>query len=64
MRSDPHDADRPQSPPTTTAITKWVRRTRPRTAIRPAGQCSAANLLTSFGMIASLLLVWALAVTM
>lgn len=64
MRRDPDDADYPQSRSTAIAKAKRARHPRARTTSRPAGQHATVNLLTSFGMIASLLLMWAIAVTM
>jgi hypothetical protein len=43
---------------------KRLRRATVRTARRPMGQREATNLLASFGMIAGLLLFWAMAVTL
>ncbi len=65
MRWDPTDADRPQSHPHAMAnAAKRARRARARATARPAGRHAATNLLASFGMIAGLLLVWAMAATM
>jgi hypothetical protein len=63
MRWSPTEADRLQSHPDAMAHgAHRARRPRIRASIRPAGQRIAANLLASFGMIASLLLFWAVAV--
>ena len=65
MRWDPNDAAGRQSRPHTMAdALKRLRHLRARAAFRPAGQRETANVLASFGMIVSLLLVWAMAATM
>jgi hypothetical protein len=65
MRWDPTDADSPQSHPHTEAsAAKRARRPRALASTRPAGQHAAATLLASFATIATLLLFWAVAVTL
>lgn len=57
-------AHRQSHPNTMADALKRIRRWQARATARPAGQRQTANLLTSFSMIASLLLFWALAVSM
>jgi hypothetical protein len=62
MRWDLNDTDRRQSD--TGPATKRARRPQIRTARRPIGPREANNLVASFGMIAGLLLFWAMAVSL
>ncbi len=64
MRWNRIDADRsPRHPSAMAGTTKPIRRKRPRVATRPMERRAATNFLASFGMIAGLLLFWAMAVT-
>jgi hypothetical protein len=61
MSRNPDDADCPR---TMADATKRARRPHPRSLARPAAQRAGTNLLSSFGMIAGLLLGWAIIVSM
>lgn len=69
MRPDPTNADHPQASPDTAAPSAsaqaaWPRPARVRSLTTPQAYRTTANLITSLGMIASLLLIWATIATM